>query len=146
MTLPNRIIPDDAKPPLPGFDIQELNAKYWHLCCHACRRGFYLPRDPQRRTKDALNILTAHTAGHSPITRQHEDVVDQTPPNQMPICRVCGVHCRQFRCVAYVGAPGGGVPVHEHCLAEFFRRLDDRARTASRAISKGDDDETEIQG
>ena len=33
MTLPNRMIPDNAKPlPPPGFDVQEQPAKYWCLC------------------------------------------------------------------------------------------------------------------
>jgi hypothetical protein len=48
-----------------GFDTQESkDSKYGLLRCRICRLTWYLPKDPARRTKDAMDILAAHVAGH----------------------------------------------------------------------------------
>jgi hypothetical protein len=108
---------------LPSFDIQESsNPKYWFLCCRTCKLTWYLPKNPTRRTKDAVTILAAHADTHRESGSQC--VIEPVPGSA---CRVCGGTNGPFERVTYAGAPDGGVPVHFDCVAAFFEQLDGRA-------------------
>jgi hypothetical protein len=41
------------------------------------------------------------------------------------ICDFCGRSHGRFELATCIGAPKGGVPVHLHCLADWFRRIDE---------------------
>ena len=106
---------------LPSFDIQEpkANPRYWFLCCRTCKLTWHLPKNPTRRTKDALAILAAHAATHPDAGGQLV-----AKPSSASACRVCGGTNGPFERVTYAGAPDGGVPVHFDCVAAFFEQLD----------------------
>jgi hypothetical protein len=106
---------------LPSFDIQEskANPEYWFLCCRTCKLTWNLPKNPTRRTKDAITILADHAATH----RETDGRYVTTPPPGSA-CRVCGGTDGAFERITYVGAPSGGVPVHFDCVAAFFKQLD----------------------
>jgi hypothetical protein len=119
MTLLDWITPDDAEPRLPGFDVQEQYKDYWYLCCRACKLTWHLPKDPARRSKDAMAILATHAAMH------HDADDDRLAEPPKLACRACGGTGGVLEHATYVGAPVGGVPVHHECLAAFFKQLDD---------------------
>jgi hypothetical protein len=106
---------------LPSFDIQEpkANPRYWFLCCRTCKLTWHLPKNPTRRTKDAVTILAAHADTHREAGSRR---VAEPPPKSA--CRVCGGTNGPFERVTYAGAPDGGVPVHFDCVAAFFEQLD----------------------
>ena len=112
MILPNFL--------LSSFDIQEResNPEYWFLCCRTCKLTWNLPKNPTRRTQDAITILANHAATH----RETDSRVTTPPPGSA--CRVCGGTDGPFERVTYLGAPSGGVPVHPNCVAAFFEQLD----------------------
>ena len=107
---------------LPSFDIQEPeeNPRYWYLCCRTCKLTWHLPKNPIRRTRDAITILTAHADTH----REDGSQRVTEPPSGSAACKVCGGTNGPFERATYAGAPSGGVPVHRHCLVEFFEQLD----------------------
>jgi hypothetical protein len=47
-----------APRPPPGYPA------YWYVKCRRCGLSWYLPRDPARRTKEALSILHNHATQH----------------------------------------------------------------------------------
>jgi hypothetical protein len=89
---------------LPSFDIQEpkANPEYWFLCCRTCKLTWHLPKNPTRRTKDAVAILAAHADTHREAGSRR---VAEPPPRST--CRVCGGMNGPFECVTYAGAPEG---------------------------------------
>jgi hypothetical protein len=106
---------------LPSFDIQEpkANPKYWFLCCRTCKLTWHLPKNPTRRTRDAISILAAHADTHrEALSRRVAE-----PPSRSA-CRVCGGTNGPFERVTYGGAPSGGVPVHFDYVTAFFEQLD----------------------
>ena len=108
---------------LPSFDIQEpkANPKYWFLCCRTCKLTWNLPKNPTRRTRDAISILAAHADTHREALSRRRVA---EPPSRSA-CRVCGGTNGPFERVTYGGAPpSGGVPVHFDCVAAFFEQLD----------------------
>jgi hypothetical protein len=90
---------------LPSFDIQEpkANPRYWFLCCRTCKLTWHLPKNPTRRTKDAVTILAVHADTHREAGSRR---VAEPPPRSA--CRVCGGMNGPFECVTYAGAPEGG--------------------------------------
>jgi hypothetical protein len=51
------------------FDIQErlTGPAYHYLVCRSCKLTWFLPRDPARRTADALDILADHASSHERV-------------------------------------------------------------------------------
>jgi hypothetical protein len=87
---------------LPSFDIQEpkANPEYSFLCCRTCKLTWHLPKNPTRRTKDAVAILAAHADTHREAGSRR---VAEPPPRST--CRVCGGMNGPFECATYAGAP-----------------------------------------
>jgi hypothetical protein len=57
---------------LASFDVYKDDKQYpkhWYVYCRTCGLTWYLPKDPARRTKDAINILADHAAAHANIVR-----------------------------------------------------------------------------
>jgi hypothetical protein len=74
------------EPLLPSFDIQEPkeSPRYWLLCCRTCKLTWYLPKNPTRRTRDAISILATHADTH------RENVsLRITEPHPAPPCAKC---------------------------------------------------------
>jgi hypothetical protein len=115
---------------LPSFDIQEpkANPRYWFLCCRTCKLTWHLPKNPTRRTKDAVTILAAHADTHRETGSRR---VAEPPPRSA--CRVCGGTIGPFERVTFAGAPDGGLPVHFDCVAVLFAQFDGRAPMHQRA-------------
>jgi hypothetical protein len=73
-----RAADDSANAGRPGFpacfDIQERQTApaYDYVVCRTCKRTWFLPKDPARRTANALDILAAHAASHSALDRSAE--------------------------------------------------------------------------
>jgi hypothetical protein len=64
---------------LRDFNVQE-HGQYRRLCCRTCGLTRYLPRDPARRTKDALDILA---------TRHYTPREEHVTPNRINAAAGC---------------------------------------------------------
>jgi hypothetical protein len=48
-----------------SFNIHEpKDSPYFYLCCRICKLTWYLPKPPERRTKEAFDILADHAVSH----------------------------------------------------------------------------------
>lgn len=54
------------KPEIDGFTAHAVRWAecYWYLRCRCCGMTWYLPRDPDRRTRGALLVLAEHAEQH----------------------------------------------------------------------------------
>ena len=113
---------------VPDFDIQEPkdSPRYWFLCCRTCKLTWHLPKNPTRRTKDAIAILAAHADAHREARADSGDQGALESARSLA-CRACGSTNGPFEHVTDVGAPIGGVPVHFNCMVAFFEQLDGHA-------------------
>jgi hypothetical protein len=57
-----------------SFVVQEhpIAPAYHYLVCRSCKLTWFLPKDPARRTADALDVLADHAASHSALVEQRE--------------------------------------------------------------------------
>jgi hypothetical protein len=46
------------------FRVQEGPWPYWQVWCPQCRCSWYLPQDPARRTRAAVDLLLCHVEAH----------------------------------------------------------------------------------